>query len=319
MRLSRGSGIEIKTPGQFAAMREAGLVVAQTLSVVASAAEPGISTRELDAIAAKVIRDAGAKPSFLGYHGYPATICTSVNDQIVHGIPSDRALLVAGDVLSIDAGAIVGGWHGDAAVTIPIGKPTEEAAALIAACERALWHGIAAAVAGNRLTDVSYAIERSVESSSHGRGQVAGPYGIVREYTGHFIGSAMHMDPPVPNYGRPGRGPVLGEGMAMAIEPMLVLGDSHTRLLADDWTVVTANGSLAAHFEHTVAITADGPWVLTADDGGKRGLAELAEAARLAEAAGLAELAEAAAEVAEAAGSSEPSGHDDVRSAARRT
>ena len=259
MRLSRGSGIEIKTPGQFAAMREAGLVVAQTLSAVAAAAEPGVSTAELDAIAAGVIRAAGAKPSFLGYHGYPATICTSVNDQIVHGIPDERVRLAAGDVLSIDAGAIVGGWHGDAAVTIPVGEIPAEAAALIQACEQALWAGIGAVAAGRRLTDVSHAIESSAVAS--------GDYGIVQDYTGHFIGSAMHMDPPVPNYGRPGRGPVLTEGMAMAVEPMLVLGDRSTRLLADDWTVVTVDGSLAAHFEHTVAITADGPWVLTAGDG----------------------------------------------------
>src|SRR5215469_13008785 len=261
MRLSRGSGIEIKTPGQFAAMREAGLVVAQTLAAVAAVAEPGITTRELDAVAERVISDAGAKPSFLGYHGYPATICTSVNDEIVHGIPSDRVRLAEGDVLSIDAGAIVGGWHGDAAVTIPIGEIPEAAAALIAACERALWAGIAAVAAGRRLTDVSWAVETSALAS--------GKYGIVQEYTGHFIGSEMHMDPAVPNYGRPGRGPLLTEGMALAIEPMLVLGGRHTRLLADDWTVVTADGSLAAHFEHTVAITADGPWVLTAADGGQ--------------------------------------------------
>lgn len=259
MRLNRRSDIEIKTPGQFAAMREAGLVVAQTLSAVAAAAEPGISTAELDAIAADVIRAAGAKPSFLGYHGYPATICTSVNDEIVHGIPDKRVRLTSGDVLSIDAGAIVGGWHGDAAVTIPVGEISAEAAALIDACERALWAGIGAVAAGRRLTDVSHAIESSAVAT--------GDYGIVAEYTGHFIGSAMHMDPPVPNYGRPGRGPVLTEGMAMAIEPMLVLGDRRTKLLADDWTVVTADGSLAAHFEHTVAITADGPWVLTAADG----------------------------------------------------
>lgn len=268
MRLSRGSGIEIKTPGEFAAMREAGLVVAQTLSAVAAAAEPGITTAELDAIAADVIRAAGAKPSFLGYHGYPATICTSVNDQVVHGIPDKRVRLAAGDVLSIDAGAIVGGWHGDAAVTIGVGEISAEATALIAACERALRVGIGAVAAGRRLTDVSHAIESSAIAS--------GDYGIVEDYTGHFIGSAMHMDPSVPNYGRPGRGPVLTEGMAMAIEPMLVLGGPGTRLLADDWTVVTADGSLAAHFEHTVAITADGPWVLTAADGSVAGAGSVA-------------------------------------------
>src|SRR5215472_8031479 len=261
MRLSRGSGIEIKTQGELDAMREAGLVVAQTLSAVAEAAEPGISTAELDAIAAGVISAAGAKPSFLGYHGYPATICTSVNDQIVHGIPGERVRLAAGDVLSIDAGAIVGGWHGDAAVTIGVGEISSEAADLLAACERALWAGIETVAVGRRLTDISHAIESSANAS--------GDYGIVQDYTGHFIGSAMHMDPPVPNCGRPGRGPVLAEGMAMAIEPMLVLGDRHTILLEDDWTVVTADGSLAAHFEHTVAITPDGPIVTTAQDGGQ--------------------------------------------------
>ncbi len=268
MRLNRGSGIELKTPSQLTAMREAGLVVAEVLKTVAAAAGPGVSTGELDVIAARVIRDAGAKPSFLGYHGYPGCICTSVNDQIVHGIPSNEVVLAEGDLLSIDAGAIVRGWHGDAAVTVPIGPITEQAAALMAACELALWRGIETAVVGRRLTDVSHAIEQSAQQS--------GPYGIVREYTGHFIGSQMHMEPPVPNYGRPGRGPVLTEGMAMAIEPMLVLGDRHTDLLDDGWTVRTVDGSLAAHFEHTVAITADGPQVLTAEDGGAAGFARLA-------------------------------------------
>ena len=272
MRLSRGSGIEIKTPAQLASMREAGLVVARMLSAVAAAAEPGISTAELDAIAAGVLRDAGAKPSFLGYYGYPASICTSVNEQIVHGIPSLDVQLAAGDLLSVDAGAIVDGWHGDAAVTIAVGPdgPDPEAKALMAACELALWRGIAAATVGARLTDVSHEIEESALAS--------GDYGIVREYTGHFIGSAMHMDPPVPNYGRPGYGPVLRAGMALAIEPMLTTGDRRTRLLDDGWTVVTADGSRAAHFEHTVAITPDGPWVLTAEDGGLGGLAALATA-----------------------------------------
>ncbi len=265
MRLSRGSSIEIKTPAQFALMREAGLVVARMLEATAAAVEPGVSTAELDAIAARVIADAGAESSFKGYHGYPATICTSVNDEIVHGIPSDDVRLAAGDVISIDAGAIVGGWHGDAAVTVPVGAVPAEATALMQACETAMWHGLATALAGRWLTDVSNAVESSACAS--------GSYGIVREYTGHFIGSAMHMDPPVPNYGKPGHGPLLAEGMAMAIEPMLVLGRPRTRLLDDDWTVVTADGSLAAHFEHTVAITADGPWVLTAPDGGTSGFA----------------------------------------------
>ncbi len=268
MRLSRIPSIEIKTPGQLALMREAGLVVARMLMVTAAAAEPGISTAELDAIAEREMKMAGARSSFKGYHGFPATICTSVNDEIVHGIPSERVRLAAGDVLSIDAGAIVGGWHGDAAITVPVGAVPAQVTALLRACELATWHGLAAAVAGRRLTDISHAIQSSALAG--------GGYGVVREYTGHFIGSAMHMDPAVPNYGRPGRGPVLADGMALAIEPMLVLGDPHTRLLEDDWTVVTADGSPAAHFEHTVAITADGPWVLTAEDGGASGFAIIA-------------------------------------------
>ncbi|HEX6934300.1 MAG TPA: type I methionyl aminopeptidase [Streptosporangiaceae bacterium] len=265
MRLSRIPSIEIKTPSQIALMREAGLVVARMLRAVEAAAEPGISTAELDAIAEREMLAAGARSSFKGYHGYPATICTSVNDEIVHGIPDPRVKLAAGDVLSIDAGAIVGGWHGDAAITIGVGELPEPVTALLRACGQAMWRGLATAVAGRRLTDVSHEIESSALAS--------GGYGVVREYTGHFIGSAMHMDPAVPNYGRPGRGPLLTEGMAMAIEPMLVLGQADTRLLDDGWTVVTADGSVAAHFEHTVAITADGPWVLTAEDGGRSGLA----------------------------------------------
>jgi len=278
MRFSRVPSIEIKTPGQIALMREAGLVVARMLRAAAAAAAPGVSTAELDAIAEAEMKAAGARSSFKGYHGYPATICTSINDQIVHGIPSNSVTLAAGDVLSIDAGAIVGGWHGDAAVTVAVGPVAADVTALLAACERAMWHGLAAVVAGARLTDVSHAIQSSAEAS--------GGYGIVREYTGHFIGSQMHMEPAVPNFGRPGRGPVLAEGMALAIEPMLVLpaggrddrgktGHSapRTRVLEDGWTVVTADGGLAAHFEHTVAITADGPWVLTADDGGASGIA----------------------------------------------
>jgi len=269
----RGSrtAIEIKTPGELALMREAGLVVARTLRAVCGAVEPGITTAELDAIAAREISDCGAQPSFLGYHGYPATICTSVNDRIVHGIPRADEVLAAGDIISVDAGAIVGGWHGDAAVTVAVGEVTGKAAALIEACELALWQGLRAALAGGHLTDVAHAIETSARSS--------GEYGVIREYTGHFIGSQMHMDPPVPNYGKPGHGPVLAEGMALAVEPMLVLGERYTDVLDDGWTVVTADGSLAAHFEHTVAITESGPWVLTAEDGGQGWLAQLAETA----------------------------------------
>ncbi|HXP20800.1 MAG TPA: type I methionyl aminopeptidase [Streptosporangiaceae bacterium] len=267
MRRSRELSVQIKTPGQIALMREAGLVVARTLRLLAATVEPGISTAELDAVAEREIRAAGAKPSFKGYHGYPATICTSVNDQIVHGIPRSDVRLVTGDVISIDAGAIVGGWHGDAALTVAVGPVPDEVTALMRACELAMWHGLASAVAGRRLTDISHAIETSARAS--------GRYGLIQEYTGHGIGTEMHMDPPVPNYGKPGRGPVLTEGMALAIEPMLVLGRRQTRLLDDGWTVVTVDGSLAAHFEHTVAITESGPWVLTAEDGGASGLARL--------------------------------------------
>jgi len=274
MRLRRDEPIQVKSPAQLAIMREAGLVTAAALRAAAAAALPGISTAELDAIAEREIRSAGAVPSFKGYHGYPATICTSLNDQIVHGIPSQAQVLREGDVISIDCGAIVGGWHGDSAVTIAVGLAPPDAgpaqrdiAGLLRACELAMWSGLAQAVPGHRLTDISHAVEQAARA--------AGRYGIVREYTGHGIGTQMHMEPAVPNYGRAGRGPVLTAGMALAIEPMLVLGAPQTRELDDGWTVVTQDGSWAAHFEHTVAITDDGPWVLTAEDGGAAGFAAL--------------------------------------------
>ena len=263
--------IELKSEAQIAKMREAGLIVGKTLEMLRAAVAPGVTTAELDVIAEEHIRDSGAVPSFKGYHGtYPATICASVNDEIVHGIPGPRVLR-EGDIISIDCGAIVDGWHGDAAITVPVGEVRGELTALMEVCEAALWRGLAAAVIDHRLTDVSHAVESYIRA--------AGPYGVVEEYVGHGIGSAMHQDPPVPNYGRPGRGPRLVTGMALAIEPMITLGRRHTRLLADDWTVVTADGSYAAHFEHTVAITEDGPWVLTALDGGRAQLAELATVA----------------------------------------
>ena len=261
-----GLSIEIKTPDQIRMMREAGLVVARTLRLVAAAVQPGVSTAELDALAERQIRAAGATPSFKGYHGYPATICTSVNDEIVHGIPSQSRRLRDGDIISIDCGAIVRGWHGDAAVTVGVGTISTEHAALLDACEAALWRGLAQARAGGRLGDISHAVETSIRA--------AGSYGVVKEYTGHGIGTAMHMDPPVPNYGRAGRGPRLRTGMALAIEPMVMLGGQETVLLEDGWTVVTADGSWAAHFEHTVAIAPGGPWVLTAEDGGQSRLGD---------------------------------------------
>jgi methionyl aminopeptidase len=255
MRIRREPGIEIKTPGQVAHMHEAGQVVAAALAAAAAAVTPGIATADLDAIAAAEIRARGAQPSFLGYYGFPATICTSVNDEIVHGIPSASRVLRDGDVVSIDCGAIVAGWHADAALTVAVGTISAELTRLLAACERALRQGVAAVRAGARLTDVSHTVERSVRAD--------GDYGIVEDYVGHGIGSEMHMDPPVPSIGRPGRGPVLEVGMALAIEPLIVLGDGQTRLLEDGWTVVSEDGGWAAHFEHTVAITSDGPWVLT--------------------------------------------------------
>jgi methionyl aminopeptidase len=270
MRMRREPAIQVKTRAQIDVMREAGLVVARTLSTLAEAARPGVTTAELDAIAERQITAAGATPSFKGYHGFPATICASVNEEIVHGIPSPAKHLRDGDVISIDCGAIVRGWHADAALTVGVGEIGDERRRLLGACERALWHGLAQARAGRRLTDISHAVEQSARA--------AGPYGIVEEYVGHGIGTEMHMDPAVPNYGRPGRGPLLTSGMALAVEPMLVLGSRHTRLLDDEWTVVSADGTPAAHFEHTVAITPDGPWVLTAEDGGEAGFASIAEA-----------------------------------------
>ena len=270
MRLRRDRAIEIKTPEQFSRMREAGLVVANTLRVVAEAVRPGITTADLDAIAAREIREAGAVPSFLGYYGYPATICTSVNEEIVHGIPSENRRLNAGDVISIDCGAIVAGWHGDAALSVGVGEIDPADQALLDACEAALWEGIAQAVPGHRLSDISHAVEESVRAS--------GEYGLIREYTGHGIGTAMHMEPPVPNYGPPGQGPRLRPGMALAIEPMITRGGERTAELPDGWTVITVDGSRAAHFEHTVAITPDGPWVLTAAAGEKSGYPERAVA-----------------------------------------
>ena len=257
--------IQLKSPAQIAVMRQAGLVVARALRAMSDAAAPGVSTLDLDAIARDVLSEAGATSSFLGYHGYPAVICASVNDRVVHGIPTAEEKLRDGDMISVDFGAIVDGWHGDSAVTILVGDVAPEARALSVACEAAMWDGLAAARSGNRLTDISHAVETSVRGS--------GEYGIVTGYGGHGIGSEMHMAPHILNYGRPGKGPRLVPGMALAIEPMVTLGARATRELADGWTVVTADGSLAAHWEHTVAILADGPWVLTAEDGGRAALA----------------------------------------------
>ena len=253
--------IQLKTPDQIALMRRAGLVVARGLTAMREAVAVGVSTADLDGVARDVLREAGATSSFLGYHGYPAVICASVNERVVHGIPSDAEKLRSGDVISIDFGAIVDGWHGDAAVTVTVGEVADEVAAMSAVCEAALWDGLAAARAGGRLTDISHAVETSIRR--------AGRYGIVAKYGGHGIGSEMHMAPHVLNYGRAGKGPRLIPGMALAIEPMITLGARATEELDDGWTVRTVDGSWAAHWEHTVAILDDGPWVLTAEDGGR--------------------------------------------------
>jgi methionyl aminopeptidase len=257
--------IQLKTPDQIRLMRKAGLVVARALREMRAAVVPGVSTADLDAIARDVLRAEGAASSFLGYHGYPAVICASVNDEVVHGIPSRSQVFAEGDLVSIDFGAIVEGWHGDSAITVPVGAVAEDVSRLCDSCRAALWDGLAVARGGARLSDISHAVETAIRS--------AGSYGIVTGYGGHGIGTEMHMAPHILNHGRPGRGPRLLPGMALAIEPMITLGARATRELPDGWTVTTVDGSWAAHWEHTVAILDDGPWVLTAEDGGRAELA----------------------------------------------
>ncbi len=245
--------ITIKGPREFEAMRQAGRVVARIHRQLREAAVPGITMLELDRMAARIIAEGDCTPNFLNYHGFPAHVCLSPNEVIVHGIPDSRKV-AEGDILSLDAGAIYRGWHGDAAITFAIGEVPAEVHALMDATERALWAGIEASVPGARLGDVGHAIEAvAVEAG----------LGVVREYTGHGIGRQMHEEPQVLNYGEPGRGMRLKPGMAIAIEPMFNLGGEATRVLDDQWSVVTADGSLSAHFEHTVAITKNGPEVLT--------------------------------------------------------
>jgi len=259
-------GIQIKTPEQIGVMRRAGLLVGETLELLRSSVRVGMTTGELDAIAEDNIRTAGGVPSFKGYHGFTGTICTSVNDEVVHGMPGSR-VLADGDVISIDCGAIVDGWHGDAAITVALGQVPDEVAHLMTVTEAAMWHGIAAARLGGRVTDISHAVEQHVRSQ--------GNFGILEDYTGHGIGTEMHQPPNVPNYGRAGRGPKLVEGLALAVEPMITLGSKESVVLEDDWTVVTDDGSWAAHFEHTFTLTAEGAWVLTALDGGESALQAL--------------------------------------------
>lgn len=252
--------VDPRTPGELDAMAGAGAVVAAALRAVREAAVPGVSTLDLDEIAESVIRDAGATPSFLGYHGFPASICSSVNDRVVHGIPAGTETLAAGDLVSIDCGAILDDWHGDSAITFGVGTLIPVDDALSQATKDSMEAGIAAMVPGNRLTDVSHAIETGTRAAEK---RYARRFGIVAGYGGHGIGRRMHMDPFLPNEGQPGRGPYLVAGSVLAIEPMLTLGTSKTVVLPDEWTVVTTDGSRAAHWEHTVAVTDDGPRVLT--------------------------------------------------------
>ena len=248
--------IVYKSAQEVDKMRRAGRIVAGTIDRVVAAVAPGRTTADLNAVAEAYIRERDATPSFLGYRGYPASICTSLNDEVVHGIPSKERKLKEGDVLSLDFGAILEGFHADSAVTVFVGRPSsEEAVKLVRTTEESLEAGISEVRPGGRLSDIGHAVEQVALGAG---------FQVVREYVGHGIGRAMHEDPQIPNYGDPGRGPELRPGLVLAIEPMVNVGDWRTRVLADGWTVVTEDGSLSAHFEHTVAVTEDGHEVLTA-------------------------------------------------------
>jgi methionyl aminopeptidase len=234
-------------------MRAANALVAEVLAELATLVAPGVTTRDLDYAAEKLVRDGGAEPAFKGYRGYPSTLCASVNDQVVHGIPSHRALL-EGDIISLDMGVKLNGFFGDSAVTVPVGKVSEDASTLLRVTQESLEKGIAQVKLGGRVSDIGHAIQQHVEA--HG-------FSVVREFVGHGIGAALHEEPQIANYGEPGRGPRLAEGMTLAIEPMVNIGRPAVKVLADGWTAVTKDGSLSAHFEHTVAVTKTGPLVLT--------------------------------------------------------
>ena len=241
--------IILKTPAEIEIMAEASKVVAEVLEIIRRVVQPGVTTDDLDQLAEKEIRARGAIPAFKGYRNYPKTLCASVNEQVVHGIPSKRKLK-EGDIIGLDLGAIVGGFYGDSAVTVPVGKIPEKTGQLVRVTEEALYLGIDQAVVGKRLTDISHAVQRHVESFG---------YSVVTEFVGHGVGRQLHEEPQVPNYGKPGQGPRLQSGMVLAIEPMVNVGGSGVRVLSDRWTAVTADGSLSAHFEHTIAIQPSGP------------------------------------------------------------
>jgi methionyl aminopeptidase len=247
--------IIFKSPSEIEKMRRAGRIVAATRQKVVDAVRPGVTTAQLDQVAETHILEAGATPNFKGYRGFPASICASINEQVVHGIPGNRALK-RGDVVSLDFGAIWEGYHGDSAITVFCGEPpSNEAEKLVRVTEESLQAGITQVREGKHLSDIGHAVQQVVEGAG---------FSVVREYVGHGIGQSLHEDPQIPNYGDPGRGPALKPGMVLAIEPMVNLGSWETRVLSDAWTVVTADGSLSAHFEHTVALTENGPEVLTA-------------------------------------------------------
>ncbi|HEU5217944.1 MAG TPA: type I methionyl aminopeptidase [Gemmatimonadales bacterium] len=247
--------ITLKSPKEIDTMSRAGRIVFDTLELMRRTVRPGVSTEELDAKAEAFIRShPGATPSFKGLYGFPKTLCVSINEEIVHGIPSTRRVLREGSIVSVDVGVCVGGFHADAATTIPVGEISPEATRLLDATQQALAAGIAQARVGNHVGDIGHAVQTVAEAAG---------FGVVRELVGHGVGQRMHEDPQVPNHGQPHRGPRLQAGMTLAIEPMITMGDYATKLLDDKWTVVTADGSLAAHFEHTVAITKEGPRILT--------------------------------------------------------
>ncbi|MBS4021467.1 MAG: type I methionyl aminopeptidase [Dethiobacter sp.] len=245
--------ITLKSARELKLMRQAGRVVAEVLQQMSSTVKPGVTTAELDSLAERIIRKAGCMPAFKGYHGFPATICASVNEEVVHGIPSLRRLQ-DGDIISIDVGAIYQGYYGDAAVTLPVGDVHPEVLRLLQVTRESLAQGIEKAVAGNHLTDISHAVQSFVEKNG---------FSVVRNYVGHGIGNQMHEEPQIPNFGKPGRGPLLQEGMVLAIEPMVNTGDWQVETLADNWTVVTLDRKWSAHFEHTVAVGKEFPQILT--------------------------------------------------------
>jgi methionyl aminopeptidase len=266
--------IEVKSPDQIRRMRLAGVVVGETLELIRARASAGVTTGDLDRTAEEFIRSSGAKPSFLGYHGFTGSLCVSVNEEVVHGIPGSRTLS-DGDLVSIDCGAIVDGWHGDAAISLIVGGREAGSArdrALMDATEASMWAGIAALAVGSPLHDVGAAVEDCIVDAARADGLT---YGIVEDYVGHGIGTEMHQDPQVPNYRVRDRGPILKSGVTVAIEPMITLGSAETDVLEDEWTVVTRDGSRAAHWEQSVAVTDAGIWVLTALDGGQERLGAL--------------------------------------------